>query len=89
MGLATEFLDKEGQKKKEGDAVLARGYPRNHHNLVKHGFRPIWTCQEGYPEDEIPADIHVSAFLYQPCWRATVCLQLTRGTAAEWCLRYQ
>ncbi|KAJ5271647.1 hypothetical protein N7524_004916 [Penicillium chrysogenum] len=41
----------------EGDAVLARGYPLNHHNLVKHGFRPIWTCQEGYPEDEIPADI--------------------------------
>jgi hypothetical protein len=41
----------------EGDAVLARGYPRNHHNLVKHGFRPIWTYHEGYPEDEIPADI--------------------------------
>ena len=41
----------------EGDAVLTRGYPRNHHNLKKHGFRPVWTCDEGYPEDEIPADI--------------------------------
>ncbi|KXG45191.1 uncharacterized protein PGRI_041040 [Penicillium griseofulvum] len=41
----------------EGDAVLARGWPRNHRNLVKHGFRPVWTSQEGYPEDEIPADI--------------------------------
>ncbi|CAI7603904.1 unnamed protein product [Penicillium viridicatum] len=41
----------------EGDAVLARGWPRNHHNLAKHGFRPVWTSQDGYPEDEIPEDI--------------------------------
>jgi hypothetical protein len=41
----------------EGDAVLARGWPRNHHNLAKHGFRPVWPSWEGYPGDEIPEDI--------------------------------
>ncbi|KAJ5470583.1 hypothetical protein N7530_007940 [Penicillium desertorum] len=41
----------------EGDAVLARGWPRNHHNLAKHGFRPVWPSREGYPGDEIPEDI--------------------------------
>ncbi|CAG8136752.1 unnamed protein product, partial [Penicillium nalgiovense] len=41
----------------EGDAVLARGWPPNNHNLAKHGFRPVWTSWEGYPGDEIPEDI--------------------------------
>ncbi|KAJ5955260.1 hypothetical protein N7501_009539, partial [Penicillium viridicatum] len=41
----------------EGDTVLARGWPRHHHNLAKHGFRPVWTSQNGYPGDEIPEDI--------------------------------
>lgn len=41
----------------EGDAVLARGWPRHHHNLAKHGFRPVWTSPNEYPGDEIPADI--------------------------------
>ncbi|KAJ5836435.1 hypothetical protein N7447_002461 [Penicillium robsamsonii] len=41
----------------EGDAVLARGWPRNHLNLAQHGFRHVWTHRNGYPEDEIPADI--------------------------------
>lgn len=41
----------------EGDVVLARGWPRHHHNLAKHGFRPVWTSRNGYPGDEIPADI--------------------------------
>lgn len=41
----------------DGDAVIARGWPRDHHNLAKKGFRPIWTTRDGYPEKEIPADI--------------------------------
>lgn len=40
----------------EGDEVIARGYPRNHANLEKHGFRPVWTHWAGYP-GEIPDDI--------------------------------
>lgn len=39
-----------------GDEVIARGYPRKHNNLERHGFRPVWTQWEGYP-GEIPADI--------------------------------
>lgn len=41
----------------DGDTVLSRGWPRNHHNLEKHGFRPVWTSSDGYPGSEIPADI--------------------------------
>lgn len=41
----------------EGDTVLACGWPRHHRNLPTHGFRPVWTSQNGYPEDEIPAEI--------------------------------
>lgn len=41
----------------DGDRVIARGWPRNHDNLVKHGFRPVWTMSGGYPSTEIPADI--------------------------------
>jgi hypothetical protein len=41
----------------DGDIVLSRGWPRNHHNLEKHGFQPVWTGSEGYPGSEIPADI--------------------------------
>ncbi|CAI7626819.1 unnamed protein product [Penicillium glandicola] len=41
----------------DGEAVRARGWPRNHRNLAKHGFRSVWTSQGGYPGDEIPADI--------------------------------
>lgn len=40
----------------DGDEVIARRYPRNHLNLEKHGFRPVWTHLAGYP-GEIPADI--------------------------------
>lgn len=67
VGTDKEHPRREGQNEErqenfdsdydEGDAVLARGWPRNHHNLAKHGFRPVWTSQDGYPEDEIPADI--------------------------------
>lgn len=41
----------------DGDTVIARGWPRNRRNLAKHGFRPVWTAWDGYPGDEIPADI--------------------------------
>lgn len=40
----------------DGDEVIARGYPRYHLNLEKHGFRPVWTHWAGYT-GEIPDDI--------------------------------
>ena len=41
----------------DGDTVLPRGWQRNPKNLVKHGFRPVWTSEAGYPEAIIPSDI--------------------------------
>ncbi|CAG8092065.1 unnamed protein product [Penicillium salamii] len=41
----------------DGDTVLTRGWDRNHKNLAKNGFRPVWTSSDGYPETPIPSDI--------------------------------
>ncbi|KAJ5661390.1 uncharacterized protein N7477_009006 [Penicillium maclennaniae] len=41
----------------DGDQVMSRGYPRNPDNLVKHGFRPVWTLSRGYLSSDFPADM--------------------------------
>lgn len=39
----------------DGDTVIARGWARNMANLKKHGFRPVWTSSNGYPDTDISA----------------------------------
>lgn len=41
----------------DGDTVIACGWARNMANLKKHGFRPVWTSSNGYPDADIPSDI--------------------------------
>ncbi|CAI7590803.1 unnamed protein product [Penicillium bialowiezense] len=41
----------------DGDTVISRGWPRNPANLKRHGLRPVWTSQDGYPDTPIPSDI--------------------------------
>lgn len=41
----------------DGDRVLTRGWPRNHRHLERHGFAPVWTHEDGYPQPEIPEGI--------------------------------
>ncbi|KAI9034820.1 uncharacterized protein KD926_005347 [Aspergillus affinis] len=49
-----EILDPDLE---DGDQVIARHWPRNHENHEKHGFRPVYISNRGYPSPDIPADI--------------------------------
>lgn len=81
--------EEEDWDNEDGNAVIARGWPRNPLSLAKHGLRPVWTSWGGYPEDEIPEDI--KEFLDETgncskcvpiCAMTTDTVELTSGSRA-------